>query len=604
MNKITQLLRLARPYRAWVTLGVVFNVLTVLFGIVSFASIIPFLQILFGLKPALERAPDWEASPSGLLGYLDWKIVELIAHQGKYQALVMVCAGVIVAFFLKNLFRYLAMAAMAPLRNGIARDLRSSLFRASLARPLTWHTREHKGDLLSRLSTDVQEVEWGVLNTLEVVAREPLAILGSLLVMVSVSPKLVLFALVMMAFTALVIGGVGKALKRQSAEAQSSLGRLLSIMEEALGGARVIKAFGAEAQQQQKFDKEGDHYRNLNTRMMWRRDLSSPLTEFLGISVMAILLWYGAGLVFDGQLQPERFIFFLMMFYNVITPAKALSSGIYNIRKGLGAWERVREVLDLPASAHEQEGIQTMQPFKETIQFGGVCFSYENASTPALRDVSLTLKKGETLALVGQSGAGKSTLADLLLRFHEPTEGTIQIDGADIHGYTLASLRSQIAVVTQEPILFHDTIRANIAFGMPHATDEQIIAAAKAANAHDFIAALPQGYQTSIGTRGSALSGGQRQRLTIARALLRNAPILVLDEATSSLDTESEQLVQAALAGLMQGRTTLVIAHRLSTIRNAHQIAVMEAGKVIELGNHETLLGMGGTYAKMVALQG
>jgi subfamily B ATP-binding cassette protein MsbA len=591
-----------KHYPQAVALNIVFNILTVLFGIFSMTSVVPFLQILFGLEKPVTEAPEgnwWNIREA--LGLLDYQLSNLINSYGRDQALVIVCLGVVVIFFFKNLFRYLAMVAITPARSGIVRDLRRGLFQKLLQLPLGYFNAERKGDLTARISTDVQEVEWSILNTIETISREPLAILGSLAMMLAISPKLVLFAVLMIAITALLIGGVGKKLKKQSATAQALMGQLMSQVDETIGGMRVVKAFNAQAYQEKRFQQENEAYRQLNNRILWRRDLASPLSEFLGISVMALLLWFGAKIVFSGGLDADKFILFLLMFYNIIAPAKSFSTAAYNIRKGMGAAKRIEEVIDTINPVQDTAGANNIEGLHTAVSFEQVHFAYR-ADQTVLQDVSFNIPKGHTVALVGASGAGKSTLADLLPRFYDVTQGHIRIDGQDIRDIQLQALRGLMGIVTQEPILFHDTVIDNIRFGLD-ASEEAVIAAAKTANAHDFIMALPEGYHTDIGERGNKLSGGQRQRLTIARAVLRNPPILILDEATSALDAESERLVQEALQRVMSNRTVLVIAHRLSTIQQANQIIVLEAGQIIEQGNHQSLLEQQGHYWKMIQLQ-
>lgn len=437
---------------------------------------------------------------------------------------------------------------------------------------------------------------------IEVVFREPLAIIASLGVMLYISPQLTVFVLVLLVFTAVIIGSVGKTLKRTSAKAQESLGRILTILDEALGGLRVIKGFNAEEVQQAKFDEENNRYKDTMNRLLWRKDLSSPLSEFLGICVIVVLLWYGAALVFDEALKAQTFIVFVTMFYNIIGPAKSFSTAFYNIQKGAAAAERVNTILQTKNTIIDAPQALAISVFSRKIEYQNVGFYYVEKQ-PVLQNINLTIEKGKTIALVGVSGGGKSTLADLLPRFYEVKDGQILIDGVDIRQIKLQDLRALMGIVTQEAVLFNDTIYNNIAFGWEGATPEKVEAVARIANAHDFIISTENSYQTIIGDRGSKLSGGQRQRLTIARAILRNPPILILDEATSALDSESEKLVQDALTRVMQGRTSIVIAHRLSTIRHADEIIVLQAGKIVERGEHEALIQTNGVYAGWIEMQ-
>ena len=586
-------------YRGALLLAMASNLLMALFTVISIPALQPFLQLLFE-RDAPDIAPD-KLNP--LEAFSREFFEGLIAQYGRATTLAWVCAGIVVVFFGKNLFRYLAMYFIAPLRNGIVRDLRAQIHAKILALPIAFFTEERKGDLISRFSSDVQEVEWSVIGVIEVVVREPIVVAGSLAFMLYVSPSLTLFVFALLLLTGLTIGYVGRRLRKQSGEAQSRLGALMSQIEETLGGLRIIKAFNAEQYQKQRFNTENSAYAHLMTRIYRRRDLASPLSEFLGICVVALLLWYGSGRVFAGELSPETFLTFLYAFYNVIDPAKAFASATYSVRKGLGALDRIERLLQADLRIQELSDAQTITEIKDKIQFENVSFQYPGAGRPAIDSISLTIPKGKVVALVGASGAGKSTIADLLPRFHDVTQGRILIDGADIRTLRLDDLRRLIGVVSQEAVLFNDTVRNNIVFGAQDMNDDDVTRAAKAANAHEFIQALPQGYDTNIGDRGAKLSGGQRQRLTIARALLKNPPFLILDEATSALDSESEQLVQKALERLLRHRTAIVIAHRLSTVQHADTIVVLDQGKIVETGTHAALMERGQYYRRLVELQ-
>lgn len=597
-----QLLRYYRPYRRLIALAVLSNLLMSAFMVVSIPVLQPFLQILFD--------PDEMAAKARTdtdFGSLEAKssafFADLIANHGREGALLIVCVFLVLVFFGKNLFRYLSLYFLAPVRQGVVRDLRQRLLDKILALPISYFTESRKGDLMSRISSDVQEVEWSIVGVVESVAREPLVIIGSVAFMIYVSPGLLLFVLGLMLFSAFIIGGVGRSLRRQSGQAQARLGVLGSLVEETLGGLRIIKGFNAEAWQRARFARENDGYARTLTGLYRRKDLASPLSEFLGISAVAVLLWFGAKQVFAGQISAATFITFLYAFYNVIEPAKGLSGAFYNIRKGMGALERVQVVLNADTSIREADDAIAVKSFFEKIEFKNVSFRYANAEQPAVENIDLIIPHGKIVALVGASGSGKSTLADLLPRFYDVTEGQILVDGKDVRQLRLHDWRALLGIVSQEAILFNDTVRNNIAFSTADASLEAVKAAARAANAHDFISAMPAGYDTNIGDRGAKLSGGQRQRLTIARALLKNPPILILDEATSALDSESEQLVQAALDRLLANRTALVIAHRLSTVQHADEIVVLDAGRIAERGTHGELMSRGKIYPKLVELQ-
>jgi ABC-type multidrug transport system fused ATPase/permease subunit len=616
MKHYRRILALASRYRGAALANVAFNAAYAVFSLFSLLMVIPFLQVLFGTVPVPEAEPAFAWTREGLVASFNYRFGHYVAQAGPTAGLILVCGVVIAVFLLKNASRYAAMYALAPLRNGVTRDLRREVFARVLDLPLGWFSDRRKGDVIARMTGDVTEVEWSIMNTLEAAFREPILIGSFLAAMLLISPQLTLFVFLLLPLTGLVIGGIGKSLRKPSRAAQERLGELISLIEETLGGLRIVKGFGAEAQQRHRFEGTVQGLYREQTRALRRKDMASPASEFLGIVVVAVVLWFGGGLVLDGAFAPEVFIGYIVIFANLLNPAKAFAGAFASIQRGIASMERIELLLAAEGESGDALSRESAPPadagpatdgaplqLERSIQFDRVSFRYR-AGEPVLHGVDLTLRKGEVVALVGPSGAGKSTLADLLPRFYDPTDGAVRLDGTDLRELPRAALRRLFGIVTQESVLFHDTVHENIAFGQPGgASREDVERAARVANAHDFIAALPQGYDTVIGDRGHTLSGGQRQRLTIARAVLRDPQVLILDEATSNLDTESERLVQEALQQLMRGRTALVIAHRLSTVQHADRIVVLQDGRVVEEGRHEELMAGAGAYRKLVELQ-
>ena len=578
-----------------------FITLSIVFSLFSLGMLTPFLDLIFG-KSALSSLPVNTIDASSIKDVIYGFLQNNIAKYGKSYALGWICLFIIVSIFLKNLFLYLSYYFLAPIRNEVTRKYSKLLYNKILALPIGYFTEQRKGDILSRSSNDIAELENSVVGALEGLIKEPLNIIGILIFLFFISFKLTLFVFVLLPIAGFVVGRIGRSLKKQTNKAQVKWGEILSQMEETLTGLRIIKGFNAEQKVKKQFYGLIDDIFGIKNRISYRRDLASPISEFLGVTILSGVLWFGGNLVLSGDiLSPGSFITYVALFSQIINPAKALSQAVYNVNRGTATLDRLNEILETPVTVNDITNPIQLSEFKDSITFENVGFSYQDDTI--LHNINLTVKKGKLVALVGSSGAGKSTLADLVPRFHDVSEGQLLIDGVNIKDYSLHSLRQQISIVTQEPILFNDTIAANIALGKPEATEEEIIAAAKIANAYDFIIKKEGGFNSTIGDRGSKLSGGERQRLTIARAVLKNPPILILDEATSALDTESEKLVQDAINNMMQNRTSIVIAHRLSTIRHADEIIVMQKGKIVERGNHETLLAQNGYYQKLIEMQ-
>lgn len=604
MEYFKKILVFAKPYKAYALLNVIANVFYALFSTLAMISLFPMLSVLFKQTAPLEQAPIWEGVSeikTYVEAYLNYFVTQQSA-QGEGRALIFMVGLIIGMFFLKNLFGYLAMYFITFLRNGVLKDLRNALYDKSISLPLSYYSEKRKGDSLARITSDVLEIQHSFLSILELVVREPLTILFTITAMLVLSPKLTAFVFIFLPLAGFLISLLGKSLKRQSDAVQKEQGQFLSILEESLGGLKIIKGFNAESVFGQKFKDSTQRFFDFSNKLLNRQNLASPSSEFLGIAVIGILLWYGGQMVLVEQsLKPELFITYMSLAYQILTPAKAMSKASYGVKKGNAAAERVLEILETKNNIPEAKNAIDIQDFSQSINFKNVSFKYQDQDV--IKNLSLHIEKGKTVALVGQSGSGKSTLANLISRFYEVSEGAVEIDQTDIREIKQRSLRQLMGLVSQDPILFNDSIYNNIALGDPMAPETAIVEAAKIANAHEFILQQPQGYQTHIGDGGNKLSGGQKQRLAIARAILKNPPIMILDEATSALDTESEKLVQDALEKLMKNRTSVIIAHRLSTIQHADLIVVLKDGQIVEQGSHQELLKLKGNYHNLVHLQ-
>jgi subfamily B ATP-binding cassette protein MsbA len=604
MKKFIRIISYIREYKAYMGWYSLFITLSIVFGLFSLGMLMPFMDLIFGkteLIGAVKTATAGNGS-SNIKDLVYGFLQQSIAAHGKVQALGWICLFIIVTILLKNIFLYLSFYFLAPVRNAVSRKYSRLMYEKILQLPVGYFTEQRKGDILSRSSNDIAELEVSVISALEGLIKEPLNILGILIFLFIISVKLTLFVFLFLPVAGLIVGRIGRSLKKNTNKAQVKWGEILSLMEETLTGLRIIKAFNAEGRVKKQFFALVDEIFHIKNKILNRRDLASPVSETLGVIILCGVLWFGGQLVLSGEiLSPGSFITYVALFSQIINPSKALSQAAYNVTRGNATLDRLNEILEAPLTVEEITNPIVLDSFKDCIEFKDVQFSYHDIGI--LKNINLTIKKGKSVALVGSSGAGKSTLADLVPRFHDVSAGLLSIDGKNIKDYNIHSLRKLISIVTQEPILFNDTIAANIALGKPDATEAEIIAAAKIANAYDFIMKKEGGFESMIGDRGSKLSGGERQRLTIARAVLKNPPILILDEATSALDTESEKLVQEAINNMMQNRTSIVIAHRLSTIRHADEIIVLQKGNIVERGNHDELLAQNGYYRKLIEMQ-
>lgn len=596
-------MRYAKPYWVYAVINIIFNILNILFSMVSFAALIPILQILFKMSEKVTSAPPLEFTQASLSQNFNFYISGLIDAYGEHQVLGYICLMLVAIFFLKNLFRYLAMFFIAVLRYGVVKDLRNELYHKALILPLSYFNEQRKGDIISRITGDVQEVEWSILQMIEIIFRQPVTLVAYLIFLFALSPQLTIFVLLVLPVSGFIIGRIGRSLRRTSDKVQFKMGNMVSMIEETISGLRVIKAFNAIDFTYNVFARANIDFTKVSTRMIRKRDLASPLSEFLGILVSAIILWYGGGLILahDKSLTAPLFIVYLVGFSQLLPPAKDISQAAAYIQKGAASLDRIDHILQAEEIITEKENPVHISNLNESIEYRNVIFSYN--TEPVLKGINLVIPKGKSIALVGQSGGGKSTMVDLLPRFYDITGGELLIDGHDIRDIAIADVRGLMGIVNQETILFNGSVYDNISFGMKNVTLEKVIEAAKVANAHEFIEKLDEGYNTNIGDRGLKLSGGQRQRISIARAVLKNPPVLILDEATSALDTESERLVQDALVKLMANRTSVVIAHRLSTIQHADEIIVLNAGEIAQRGTHHDLIAVEGIYKKLCEMQ-
>ena len=599
------------PYRSHVVWNVIFNIFYALFSTLSFIALIPMMDVLFGTTEKINKKPVLESIFDIIKfskEYLYYNITLLTDKNGPEFALLLVIAIVSITFLLKNLFNYLASNHLMHLKNGVLKDLRNSMYHKIINLPVSYYSEKRKGDIMARMLGDVNEVQNSFFSILELIVKEPMTIVFTLIGMIAISFKLTLFVFIFIPLSGLLISKIGKSLRSKSERVQYENGYLISIVEESLSGLKVVKSYNAESNFKQKFNDSVTRVLKLSNSIGKKNNLATPLSEFLGIITICILLWFGGKMVLvdklpDGKalLDGAKFLAYMGLAYNILTPAKAISKASYSVKNGLAAAQRVFEVLEVKNEITDSENAIKKLTFEDSIVIKNINFRYEDENV--LKDFSLQVKKGQTVALVGQSGSGKSTIANLLTRFYDVNEGTIAIDGIDIKDMNLHSLRDLMGLVTQDSILFNDTIKANISLGKLDATDNEIIEALKIANAYEFVKDLPLGIHTNIGDSGNKLSGGQKQRLSIARAVLKNPPIMILDEATSALDTESEKFVQVALENMMQNRTSIVIAHRLSTIQKADVIVVMKKGKIAEQGSHDELIALNGVYNKLVTLQ-
>lgn len=605
MKSFFRVLSYAQNITPKLTQFFIYSVLGVIFGVFNILLVIPMLSILFDTTKTLvvPEMPEFSFSSDYVKDAFYHYFLQIVSDHGKLNALLFVCALIVGCVFIANVFRYMERVMATKIRVDLVKNIRMDFFRKVSLLHIGYFNNERKGDLISRFTNDVQEVEAAVMGSLKAVLKEPITIIGYFIGLFILSPQLTLFTLIVLPVTGGALAEIIKRLKREAQESQESLGRIVNILDETFSGMRVIKAFNARHFIIKKMEDESMNYRKFNKSLSYKNEMASPVSEILGVTIIAGVIFFGGNMVLseDSTLTPEVFLTFLALFSMILQPAKSFSNGITSLQKGAASSKRIFQIIDSQSAIQNKSDAVELKNFESAIEFKNVSFAYE--TDLVLKNINLTISKGKTIALVGTSGGGKSTLADLIPRFYDPTAGEVCIDGKSITDYELESLRKQMGVVTQESILFNDTIFNNIAFGMPNVSEGAVMHAAKIANAHDFIMQTEKGYQTLIGERGSKLSGGQRQRLSIARAVLKNPPILILDEATSALDSESEKLVQEALFNLMKNRTSIVIAHRLSTIKHADEILVIQNGEILERGTHEQLTQNDGLYQKLSSIQ-
>ncbi len=590
MKNFIRILKFAKPYWLKAIGNIICNLITSIFSLVSLSMVIPFLGVLFGTQEKIYTAPELNFSFSSIIENFYYYITKIIDYYGEKEALFCICLLVLIMFFFRNLFRYLALFFLTPIRNGIVKDIRSKLHKATLSFPIKFFKKNKKGDLISKMTSDLVEIEWSIMSSLELIFKEPITILIFLVALINLSPQLTFFVVLLFPLTGFLIAVVGKNLKKSSEKGQNQMGRLVSNIEQNLSGLKVIKVFGIESYIQNKFENNNNKYNIIMNKILRKKDLSSPMSEFLSTIVLVCIMWFGGQIVLNdfNYLSPEQFIGYIVIFSQIIPPAKSLTTAYYRIQKGSGAAKRVYEIFDEEKPNSVEEKSISKTDFKNEISFNNVSFGYEKENV--LKNINFSIEKGQTIAIVGSSGSGKSTIINLLSRLYDVENGEIKIDNINIKDIKLSDHRRLISLVFQDSILFNDSILNNIRIGKIDATKEEVIEAAKIANAHDFIMNINLNYNYNIGDKGDNLSGGEKQRICIARAIIRRPEILILDEATSSLDNISEKNVQAAINNVIKNRTCLIIAHRISTITNADKIIVLENGEIVEYGKHEELL--------------